>query len=147
MATTGRPLRVLVADDEHVIADSLAIIFRNNGFDAKSVYSGYSAIETAADFRPDVVISDIVMPAPGGVETILSIWQQWPKCRFLLMTGYANLQDALVRARGRGMQLVCLHKPVPPQLLVDYLTDCALQLDRKSLATAVQFGCHYAGAS
>jgi CheY-like chemotaxis protein len=147
MSTIGRPLRVLIADDEHVIADTLAIIFRNSGFDAKSVYSGYSAIETAVDFQPDVVISDIVMPSLGGVETILSIWRQCPNCRFLLMTGNANRQDALHRACGRGLQLVCLHKPVPPQLLIEYLTDCALQHDRKRLVTAVRFGSHYAGTS
>jgi len=125
MATTRRPLRVLVLDDEHVIADSLAIIFRNSGFEARSVYSGYSAIETALDFQPDVVISDIVMPGLGGVETILSIWRRSPNSRFLLMTGNANRQDALHNARARGLQLVCLHKPVPPQLLIEYLTDCA----------------------
>lgn len=129
MAATSRPLRVLVADDEHAIADSLTTIFRSHGFDARSVYSGYSAIETAVKFDPDVVISDVTMPGVNGIDAVLSISRQWPNSRFLLFTGNADCQESLERARAGGLRLACLHKPVPPRLLIEYLRECANHLN------------------
>jgi DNA-binding NtrC family response regulator len=124
MATSARKaLRVLVADDEHLIADTLATIFRNNGFDARSVYSGYSAIETAVRFYPDVVVSDIEMSGINGVNAALSISRELPKSKFIFITGHPDRNYHLDIARSRGLQLECLHKPIPPQLLIDYLTN------------------------
>ena len=136
MATTRRPLRVLVADDEQLIADSLAIIFRNNGFDAISVYSGYSAMESAVSFQPDVVISDIIMPGVNGVDAVLSISQHLPASKFLLITGHADCQDSLRRAQVRGLPFLYLQKPIPPRFLVEYLKDYALQLNGAHTAIA-----------
>ena len=44
--------KVLVADDERVIADTLAIILNQSGFEAKAVYSGEKAVETAKEWLP-----------------------------------------------------------------------------------------------
>ncbi len=130
MATaTPRALRVLVADDEHVIADTLAAIFRNNGFDVKSVYSGYSAIETAVSYRPDVVISDILMSGINGIDVALSISRELPKSKFVLITGHSDYDENLELARRRGLDLLCFHKPILPQSLIDYLTNCARELN------------------
>lgn len=124
----GRALRVLVADDEHVIADTLATIFRNNGFDVRCVYSGYSAIETAVRYCPDVVVSDILMSGINGIDAALSIWRELPKSRFVLITGHADYDENLEIARARGLELTFLQKPILPQMLIDYLRDCALDL-------------------
>ena len=130
MATfTGRALRVLVVDDEHLIADTLATIFRNNGFEARSVYSGYSAIQTAFAFYPDIVISDIHMSGINGINVALTISRELPKSKFVLITGYPCSEENLDMARARGLQLLCLHKPISPQLLINLLKNCALQLN------------------
>jgi CheY-like chemotaxis protein len=129
MATaSGRALRVLVADDEHLIADTLATIFRNNGFDARSVYSGYSAIQTSFAFYPDIVISDIHMSGINGINVALTISRELPKAKFVLITGYPGSEEYLDIARARGLQLLCLQKPISPQLLINFLKNCALQL-------------------
>jgi DNA-binding NtrC family response regulator len=130
MATSpGRALRVLVADDEHVIADTLATIFRNNGFEVRSVYSGYSAIETAVHFYPDVIVSDILMSGINGIDAALSISRELPKSRFVLITGHADCDDDIEQARARGLKLMCFQKPILPQSLIEYLADCALDLN------------------
>jgi CheY-like chemotaxis protein len=118
---TDRPLRVLVVDDEHPIADSLVTIFRNHGFDATSVYSGYSAIEAALSVRPDVVISDVRMPGVNGLDAILSIWRLLPSAKFILFSAKADYTDRLSRAREQGFNFVYLHKPIPPQSFIEYL--------------------------
>jgi DNA-binding NtrC family response regulator len=122
---TDRPLRVLVIDDEQPIADSLVTIFRNNGFDATSVYSGYSAIEAARSVHPDVVISDVRMPGVNGLDAILSIWRRLPSAKFILCSGQADYTDRLSMAREQGFSFVYLHKPIPPQSFIEYLKDWA----------------------
>ncbi len=56
MSETVKP-RVLIADDEQVIANTLAIILNQAGFDARAVYSGEKAIETVGEFKPNMLIS------------------------------------------------------------------------------------------
>jgi len=59
--------KVLVADDERVIADTLAIILNQSGFEATAVYNGEKAVETARTLRPDMVISDVIMTDMNGI--------------------------------------------------------------------------------
>lgn len=125
--TTHRPLRVLVVDDEHPIADTLVTIFRNYGFEATSVYSGYSAIEVALSVHPDVVISDVRMPGVNGLDAILSIWRLLPSAKFILCSAQADYTDRLSMARDQGFNFVYLHKPIPPQSFIQYLKHWALE--------------------
>ena len=57
---------VLVADDERVIADTLAMILNQSGFEARAVYSGERALEIALEFKPDMLISDVIMSGMNG---------------------------------------------------------------------------------
>ena len=58
--TNNSKPRVLVADDEQVIANTLAIILNQAGFEARAVYSGEKAIEALDTFKPDMMISDVI---------------------------------------------------------------------------------------
>lgn len=127
MATTLRRLRVLIVDDEHVIASSLATILRTFGFDAISVYSGYSAMETAFAWLPDVVVSDILMPGINGVDAILSMARRLPNSKFLLFSGHLQSHETLSRAHQQGLRFVFMPKPVPPEWVVEYLRECELE--------------------
>lgn len=53
------PTRVLVVDDDAVVSDTLAIILRGQGFDARAVYSGEDAAKVALEWEPYAVISDV----------------------------------------------------------------------------------------
>ena len=66
--TTSNKPRVLVADDEQVIANTLAIILNQAGFEARAVYSGEKAIDALDTFRPDMLISDVIMTGMTGIE-------------------------------------------------------------------------------
>src|SRR5208282_771746 len=52
-----KDLRVLIVDDEHMIASTLAQILNASGFEAKAVFSGEHALPTAAEFQPDVLLT------------------------------------------------------------------------------------------
>ena len=75
MTETKAKPRVLVVDDEHVIADTLAIILNQAGFNASAVYTGNDAVELARSERPDLIITDVIMPDMNGIEAAIHIRQ------------------------------------------------------------------------
>jgi CheY-like chemotaxis protein len=114
---TKKP-KVLVVDDERVIADTLAIILNQHGFDALAVYTGTGAVEEARNLQPDLIISDVIMPDMDGIEAAIRIRGFLPKCKILLFSGQAATADLLESARARGHEFEILAKPVHPQDLL-----------------------------
>lgn len=115
--------KVLVVDDERVIADTLAIILNQHGYDASAVYTGTAAVERARSVRPDLVISDVIMPDMNGIEAAIQIRKLLPGCKILLFSGQAATADLLENARAQGHEFEILAKPVHPQDLLDKLRD------------------------
>jgi CheY-like chemotaxis protein len=118
MAETKARPKVLVVDDERVIADTLAIILNQQGYDASAVYSGTDAVELARKVRPDLIISDVIMPDMNGIEAAINIRRFLPGCKILLFSGQAATADLLESAREKGHEFEILAKPVHPQDLL-----------------------------
>jgi CheY-like chemotaxis protein len=118
MAETKARPKVLVVDDERVIADTLAIILNQQGYEASAVYSGNDAVETARKVRPDLIISDVIMPDMNGIEAAINIRRFLPSCKILLFSGQAATADLLESARAKGHEFEILAKPVHPQDLL-----------------------------
>ena len=110
--------KVLVADDERVIADTLSIILNQHGFEATAVYSGEKAVETAKTLKPDMLISDVIMTDMNGIDAAIKIRGMLPDCKILLFSGQAATADLLDRARTQGHEFEILAKPVHPQDLL-----------------------------
>ncbi len=110
--------KVLIADDERVIADTLAIILNQSGFQATAVYSGEKAVETARTLAPDMLISDVIMTDLNGIDAAIKIRGMLPMCKILLFSGQAATADLLDRARVQGHEFEILAKPVHPQDLL-----------------------------
>ncbi|MGA3047411.1 MAG: response regulator [Terracidiphilus sp.] len=118
--STGKP-KILVADDERVIADTLAMILNQSGFEARAVYSGETALSMAATFAPDMLISDVIMADLNGIDAAIRIRGLLPKIKILLFSGQAATADLLEKARARGYEFEILAKPVHPQDLLNRL--------------------------
>lgn len=121
-------MRILIVDDESVIADSLATIFRANGFEARAVYSGERAVELAPAFEPDVLISDVIMRGMTGIEVAVHVREHFPACRVLLFSGQAATSDLITAIDTKGYRFDMLSKPVHPDILLEYLKMCGEQL-------------------
>ena len=117
--------RILIVDDEKVIADTLALILSFLGFETKAVYSGEAALESAAQFRPDVLITDVVMGEMSGIEAAIHISQVLPQCKIILFSGQAATADLVSQAGSSIHQFEILSKPVHPQVLVDRIKSIA----------------------
>jgi CheY-like chemotaxis protein len=106
--------RVLVADDERVIADTLAMILNQSGFQARAAYTGEKALEMVADFQPDMLISDVIMGGLNGIDAAIKIREILPSIKILLFSGQAATADLLEKARAQGYEFEILAKPVHP---------------------------------
>ena len=116
--------RVLVVDDEWIIADTLSVILNQNGFDASPVYTGEDAVRTAKEVDPDLVLSDVIMnPRMNGIDAAIRIRQSLPKCKILLFSGQAATAHLLERARELGYEFEIIAKPVHPKDLLARLRD------------------------
>jgi DNA-binding response OmpR family regulator len=115
---TSRKQRVLVVDDEQLIAHSLRDILSRAGFDTVCALSGTEAIELAEQICPDIVISDVIMPDLDGVQTAIRIRRSCPDARILLFSGQAATSDVLERARAEGHDFELLPKPIHPNRLL-----------------------------
>ena len=113
--------KILVADDERVIADTLAMILNQSGFDARAVYSGEKALESASTFVPDMLISDVIMADLNGIAAAIRIRALLPRIKILLFSGQAATADLLEKARAKGYEFEILTKPVHPQDLLSRL--------------------------
>lgn len=60
--------RVLVADDEPLTADMLALMLAFRGYEVVCAHDGAEALERALEFNPDVIVLDVLMPELEGVD-------------------------------------------------------------------------------
>ena len=86
---------VLVVDDEAGILESLRILLKNEGFTPHVALGGRQGLEQIESLAPDVVLSDIRMPAVGGLEILSAARQKDPDMPVILMTAQATLQTAM----------------------------------------------------
>jgi DNA-binding NtrC family response regulator len=128
-------LRVLVADDDCVIANTLTQILRLSGYEAETVNSGEEAVAVAAKRRPDVLISDVVMGGITGIESAIRILEMVPGCLVILISGQANQLDSV---RRMGHEFEILSKPVHPKVLLEQIAAFALKRTSAEMHRGVQ---------
>lgn len=111
---TAAIVKVLVADDEQVIANTLAAILNMSGFEARAVYDGRAAVDALSSFEPDILISDVMMPEMSGIEAAVAILAQRPNCKVVLFSGQSATAGLLRDAQAQGHGFEILAKPVHP---------------------------------
>jgi CheY-like chemotaxis protein len=124
--SNGLRPRVLVVDDEAVIADTLAEILSLSGFPAIAAYDGNGALGTALLQPPEMLITDVALPGMNGIELAITVKRVYPDCKILLFSGQATTADLLAAARRGGHQFTLLNKPVAP---LDLLATVATHLN------------------
>jgi len=115
------PTRILVVDDEPLIADTIVQILNRSGFIAQAAYGGREAIAAARRLTPELILSDVLMPHIDGVEAAIAIQKFLPEARIVLFSGQAATVEILARARRRGYHFELLAKPLHPTQLIKHL--------------------------
>ncbi|GAA2641922.1 response regulator transcription factor [Dactylosporangium fulvum] len=99
-------IRILVADDEHLIRDAIAgLLDLEDDLEVVGhAASGDEALAAALRLHPDVALLDLQMPAPDGIEVARRLTIELPDCRVIIVTSHGRpgyLKSALA-AGARG---------------------------------------------
>lgn len=113
--------KVLIADDEVLIADTLGLILRQGGYECRVVYSGGAALAQSRDFQPALLISDVIMPDMNGIDLAIAVRELVPSCQILLLSGQAATADLMRKATAAGHRFDLLSKPIPPDELLRHV--------------------------
>jgi signal transduction histidine kinase len=92
---TVAPLRILVTDDNHDAAESLAVQLQLAGHDVRTVNDGVEALAVGKAFKPQVVLLDLGMPKMDGYETARQMRRRsWgERATLIAITGWGQQQD------------------------------------------------------
>lgn len=112
------PLRVLVVDDERLIAQTVTAILNAHGFEAVEAFNGEEALRLARSFQPDIVLSDVLMPRMTGVELGIRLRGEYPDTRILLFSGQAATSELMRKADEDGYHFELFPKPIHPEELI-----------------------------
>jgi DNA-binding NtrC family response regulator len=115
--------KVLIADDQRVLADTLGVVLRWSGFQTLLAYSAENAIELAQIEKPDLLITDVVFKGEQltGIDVALRVQEMLPACKILLFSGDDASASLLAKAQANGHEFQFLQKPVYPQEMLQKL--------------------------
>jgi DNA-binding NtrC family response regulator len=112
---------IMVVDDEPVIRETILEILQDEGYDALGMSNAAQALLWAERIRPDILLTDIVMPGMNGIDMAIQLSGVLPQCRIILFTGHAAALDLLAKARAQGHEFEVFNKPINPDVLLPLL--------------------------
>jgi CheY-like chemotaxis protein len=120
-------IKILIVDDEPAIAESLSEILQAAGYEVATANSGEEAVRRAENFSPEILLSDVLMPAMNGFELALRIKAMLPNCRLLMFSGQASTAQLARQESERftrmGYRFELLPKPLHPDALLKILEE------------------------
>jgi two-component system, OmpR family, response regulator len=98
----GKPINVLVVDDEPVLAELVSMALRYEGWDIATAGDGASAIAIAREQPPDVVVLDVMLPDMSGLDVLHELRKQIPTLPLLLLTAKDSVEDRIAGLTAGG---------------------------------------------
>jgi DNA-binding response OmpR family regulator len=112
------PTVVLVVDDDPVILKLLTVNFELEGYDVLTATHGAEALDVARERRPDVVVSDIMMPVMSGIDLVVAMQADADLATIPVVLLSAKAQAADVRAGIEAGAADYVTKPFEPLDLI-----------------------------
>ena len=104
--SVGAPIRVLIADDQRVVREGLALVLGllRDVEVVGAASDGAEAVALAEELRPDIVLMDLRMPRCDGVEATRRLRERQPDSKVIVLTTYSDDRSVLeaLRAGARG---------------------------------------------
>ncbi len=107
--------RVLVVDDDAALAEMLTIVLRNEGFESRVVATGDRAVAEFRDYRPDIVLLDLMLPGRDGIDVCKDIRAE-SGVPIVMLTAKSDTVDVVVGLESGADDYVV--KPFKPKELV-----------------------------
>ena len=111
--------KILIVEDDHGLREALVDTLLLGGYEVTPVESAQSAMVRLGEAQFDLVVSDIQMQGMNGLSLLKSVKKKYPNLPFVLMTAYANINDAIQAMRDGATDY--LSKPFAPQVLLNLI--------------------------
>ena len=121
-------IKVLLVDDEEEFVTTLAERLQLRNIIPLVATDGNEALRIIDTERPPVVVMDVMMPVPGGLDVLQQIKSRYPKIQVILLTGQGSTQDGI-----KGMRLGAfdyLMKPVKIEGLIRKMNEAVQSLKK-----------------
>src|SRR5438270_13776218 len=94
--------RVLIVDDEPVIAESLSEMLEGWGYETAVAFDGAAGLAAVEEFHPSVVVSDVYMPHLDGFALLREVRELHPDTAVILLTGIGTVEMAIRATQEEG---------------------------------------------
>jgi len=129
--------RVLVVDDDASLAEMLTIVLRQEGFDSRMCLRGDEAVEAFRDYKPDVVLLDLMLPGRDGIEVCKEIRTE-SGVPIVMLTAKGDTVDVVVGLESGADDYVV--KPFKPKELVARIRARVRRFDTTAQAETLSIG-------
>jgi CheY-like chemotaxis protein len=109
--------KVLVVDDNRLLADTIQEVLEDEGLEVMSAKDGVDGYSAYLLFKPDIVITDIQMPRKNGLEMMAHIRAHEPMIRTIYMSGDIDPYRPFLREEKRKYRVSFFEKPFSLELL------------------------------
>src|SRR5882672_8867062 len=120
--------RVLAIDDEPSMTDWLKVLLEHAGYDVRTALIGVRGEELFRTWRPDAVITDMLLPDVDGIDLVRKFKQLDPEAEVIVITGQGNIPRSVEAVKAGAFDF--LEKPIDAERLIDKLEKA---LKQKSL--------------
>ncbi len=115
-------LRILIIDDERIVCERLTHSLEKFGFEVEAYTDSREALDRIAAQRFDVLITDIKMRGPSGIDVLHFVRQHHPSTKVIVITGFATVETATEVLKGGAVDFI------PKPFKMSQLRDLILRL-------------------
>jgi DNA-binding NtrC family response regulator len=103
------PIEVLVLDDEEVVCERLKASLEKKSYQVETYTESQVAMDRLAEKRFDVVVTDVKMKGPSGMDILHFVKRQYPTTQVIVITGYGSIEN--IREAEYGGAFEFINKP------------------------------------
>ncbi|WP_394251832.1 sigma-54-dependent transcriptional regulator [Vibrio profundi] len=112
--------KVLIVEDDEGLREALVDTLALAGYEWLEADCAEDALVKLKSNQVDIVVSDVQMAGMGGLALLRNIKQHWPNLPVLLMTAYANIEDAVAAMKEGAIDYMA--KPFAPEVLLNMVS-------------------------
>lgn len=132
--------RILIADDEQDILEIMTYNLQLHGYEVACAKDGDEAIQKAKDFKPELIILDIMMPKKNGIE-VCKILRSQSIFNDTIIIFLTALNDELSHVKGLEFGADdYISKPISPKILVSKVNSLFRRLTKSDASKVIEIG-------